>query len=64
MSVHGDNTTPISNHGVAGPGPMVCLETDLKHTVETLFGMVGLTVKRLLRRPYQHYCGPCNPELG
>ena len=33
--------------------------------IQTMFyGAIGLTPKRLSRRPTPHHLGPCRPELG
>ena len=62
--VPGDNTTPISNDGIARLGPMVQSQVCVLAGAYIMFSGVGLTLKRLLCRLTPHHWVSCNPELG
>ena len=68
MSVRGDNTTPISNDGIAGLGPMVRSRVqvpagaDLRLTDHVQLGRPDS--EEVIKQPNPHHWGPCNPELG
>ena len=68
MSVRGDNTTPISNDGVAQLGPMVWswvwipAGADLRRPDHVQLGRPSS--KEVIKQVKPTTLGPCNPELG